>query len=117
MSINEILEAVCSTFAVSHEELKGSSRKRRIVEARACFAILSDSEGFHPSVVGRMMNRNRTTAIYYKNNYPPFIKYDEKLKLRFLKTVAKMDSDLNKGIELIEKYNQKLQEDYYDYYA
>lgn len=99
MNVNEILEAVCSTFAVSHEELKGSSRKRRIVEARAIFAIKSNASGFKAPEIAAAINRNRTSVLYYLRVYPFFLQHDENLKRKFFEVFKILINNHNHGLQ------------------
>jgi chromosomal replication initiation ATPase DnaA len=109
MTITQILNTVTSLGGIGISDIRGNGKKQKLVEARAIFSILCKDFGFSPAEIGKVINRDRTTILHYLKNYPEYIKHDEKLKLRFYKAVANIDSNVNNGLQLLEKYNQKLQ--------
>jgi len=59
-----ILKAVCSEFSITQKDLYGKKRTREMVEPRqiACY-LLKKYAGFSYTQIGRLFNRDHTTAI------------------------------------------------------
>lgn len=79
----DIIDAVCETYCVSNEDIKGKSRKRDVVEARHVISwVLVKKMGMTLSEVGRTFlgGRDHTTVISSINRYSNLYDTEEAFK-------------------------------------
>lgn len=81
--LNQIIKL--SGYALS--EIKGTCRKSEFVAVRLLFAQEALKKGYHPTEVGKLINRDRSTIIQMKD-YKPSVHYDQ-LKAKYLKAESK----------------------------
>jgi len=66
---NEILNKYCSDFRVSVDSIRSNDRSSNLVYHRYMLASKMVHAGVHPKIAGKVMNRDRSTILYYKNKY------------------------------------------------
>jgi chromosomal replication initiator protein len=84
ITVQDIINRVCTAFSVTEEEIIGQSRRKNIVEARQVVAYLSrkvldmslSSVGLH------LGGRDHTTIMHAQRKIESLIKKDKKFKRR-----------------------------------
>lgn len=99
IALDNILQAVCSVCEVSIEDVRSSSGRHHLVEARAIFSIKSNASGFKAPEIAAAINRNRTSVLYYLRVYPFFLQHDENLKRKFFEVFKILINNHNHGLQ------------------
>jgi chromosomal replication initiation ATPase DnaA len=79
-----IINTVCSYFGISQELLKSKYRYTNLVDARMYAAKLLLNEGMPSTDIGRILERDHTTIIHYKQKYNDLISYNPDVKMNFV---------------------------------
>lgn len=75
---NEIIEKVCSYYAVTNEDIIGKSRCRDIIKARhMAIYIIRNKVKYKLKATGTLFNRDHTTVIHAIQNINNLLCYDE----------------------------------------
>ena len=77
--MNTYLQQTAEHFGVTVEALKSKSRKRELVEARACYSVLCHESGMTLQAIGDTINKNHATIIHYFRNVVPLPQVSYKL--------------------------------------
>tara|TARA_B100001093_G_scaffold24627_2_gene21788 strand:+ start:1519 stop:2046 length:528 start_codon:yes stop_codon:yes gene_type:complete len=64
-------------FVVFNADIYERSRKRNIVDARICFAMLLKEQGLGPSCIGGLIGRDHSTIIHYFNKGEALMQTDK----------------------------------------
>lgn len=88
---NYIVQAVTDALGLSVNDIKGSCRKRKLVYARMIIAyMLREYESYTHPEIAEVLNKDRTTAIYYTDTY-----HVVKKERDFIRLLAKVDDYIN----------------------
>lgn len=60
-----ILKNVCRQYGVTPNELRGQARNKNLLSARVEFSRLGRMQGWSLPLIGRLLNRDHTTVLYY----------------------------------------------------
>ena len=84
ITVQDIINRVCTAFSVTEEEIIGQSRRKNIVEARQVVAYLSRKVlDMSLSAVGlHLGGRDHTTIMHAQRKIENLIKKDQKFKRR-----------------------------------
>lgn len=71
-----VIERVSEIYKVPAEEIRGTCRKRHIVEARwVCAYVLRKRNGLSYPAIGRLLNRDHTSIMHACESLPHLKKY------------------------------------------
>lgn len=100
MELEEITTLFCKKNSINISELREQNNRPKTSNLRKKLAIQLNSFGGHPDEIARILNRDRTTVLYYlRGNVVAKEKYDEKRLLNkaiekkneFLRKIAAID--------------------------
>lgn len=64
-------------FIIFNGDVYANTRKRKVVDARMCFAILLKEQGLGPSDIGKILGRDHSTIIHYFNRGEALMQTDK----------------------------------------
>ena len=67
-------------FIIFNGDVFARNRKRSVVDARICFAMLINEQGLGPSEVGRILGRDHSTIIHYLNRGEALFETDKNFR-------------------------------------
>lgn len=73
---NEITDKYCFDFRVSVDSIRSNDRNHNLVYHRYMLSNKILREGVPAKIVGKVLNRDRTTILYYRDRY---VNYTEKI--------------------------------------
>ena len=82
--MERILNQIVKLSGYTLSDIKGTCRKSELVAVRLLFAQEALKQGYHPTDVGKLINRDRSTIIQMKD-YKPSVHYT-RLKLLYKRT-------------------------------
>ncbi|MFD2961337.1 MULTISPECIES: helix-turn-helix domain-containing protein [Olivibacter] len=101
MNIDAVIQVVADEYGVAIEDMRSSSRNRKVSEARHVVCYLLRKERY--SKLGVLLNRHRTTILNSINVISDILTYDKKLENR-LQTLIK---DINNNRLTTQTYIQE----------
>lgn len=96
--MEKLLNKIVKLSGYTISEIKGTCRKSELVAVRLLFAQEALKKGYHPTEVGKLINRDRSTIIQMKD-YKPSRDYAE-LEKKYLKMTI---GSIAKSIEYLAK--------------
>jgi chromosomal replication initiator protein len=75
-----IKEVICKEMNVLPEEIEQGSRRHRITFARMILVYYMRKEFWSLNEIGKKMQKDHTTILYYLNRYKDLYKYDKDFK-------------------------------------
>lgn len=82
-SIEEILRITAAAFSVSVADMKGSSRKRNLVEARSTFARLCLSWKISATEISMALNKDHSVIYHYRGLFDDVLSHLPRIQIIF----------------------------------
>lgn len=93
--VENLLNVISNEYGV---DIFSSSRERDCVEARAIFSkILYSNHHMGYTKIGRLLSKNHATIYHYIKNFDSWIKYDDRLKSKYLNILSVYSKDIEIG--------------------
>jgi hypothetical protein len=93
--VENLLNIILSEYGV---DIFSNSRERDHVEARAIFSkILYSHQHLGYTKIGRVLGKNHATIYHYIKNFDAWIKYDDRLKSKYLNILSVFSKDMEIG--------------------
>jgi chromosomal replication initiation ATPase DnaA len=89
-SVAYLEQVICEVFGVTSEDIRGRSRKEPKINARQFFCYyLKTTLGLGPVAIGRIINKDHTTAIYSCDTIANLLSVHDSKTVRFNSMLAK----------------------------
>lgn len=106
---NRIIQAVCSKWRVTYNEVCGRFRKRELVFARMTIAhFLRQYTALTTTQIGRLIGRDHCTILFYLQNYDSEFRFNKEFR-NFAKSIKEELDDIPKdsfALEMEEEFNE-----------
>ena len=90
---DKIIDAVCRKMGVTREEILGKKRNKELVEPRQiCIYLMWKNLNIPMSSIGKIFNRDHTTAIHARDKINELVKSDKEMK----KLIGDIEGLINK---------------------
>lgn len=76
----KIEEVICRELDITPDELTSGCRKHRFAFVRMIVSKLMRDERYSLNDIGRLLNKDHTTILYYLGRYDDMYKYDKKFR-------------------------------------
>lgn len=101
-----ILKSVCEVFDFTFEQIKGKSKKRDLSDARAVLCELWYTAGNTSLSIGKRLNRNHTTILYYRKKHAELSQYDRAYAFKLKRVQVRLEQAAEQAITNLKMMNQ-----------
>lgn len=90
--MNLVHQAIFDVLCVSEEMLKSPKRNAKYVDARKIFSYICSEENISFDIIGRYINRNRTTTYWQSCIFIEEVKFNKPLRETFFKVKQRLEA-------------------------
>jgi len=111
----KIMQIVCIVCNIDKDEMYSRTRTRNLVNARVLFShLVNKYTSYTKTRIGKMINRDHATVLYYLKNHPSFVECDFEYKLLNTQCEALIKDkanlyDFSNQITYIESLHQEIE--------